>query len=912
MTSLRRPAIVPAVLCVVAASVLPGSLAWRRFMSAIPNSKTVPCAGDNNYCFGTLKCEAVGHKNCKPQGDRDAFGELIGNNFQSAARSLSGVDGKASTHGRTLEAEAADLNGVARWTPSTCAADSDGDKFSNGDELGDPCCEWSYGDKPFRSIGLSNPGVKRSTPKSPSCRYAGVPAAAAAARATAAGGGIELAVAAPAAGCWCRREISLTSPDGSVATIVQRQSGTAAANETVTLCVPASMVGRSVNVSVSFGNLAGTGPAVLAGQVVASAAAGAPSACATTDPARVAGTTAPPGFVKIPMLVSAGPVAVILILSIVTAVFAKAASGQCCGCARGLVLVCLSPACVCRDAGAPPRPVRVVHAAAGGASNPALTSASVEATAADKRPPAPQPRAPKAEPCPRRVLRVVCCLSRDWADEPVWNMSIGAVLAVAVIAVAAVASVVVGLNAWAQLVYAFPPSFLGRATGSALLWGMALTVALAGRNIPTVFLGVSPDRLLVIHQWVGFVTLILLLAHTVTTSLVTISMHPLGVWRTFRWDDGDEVNSGPGVVAGAALLLLGLSSTSCVRRLSYTLFVWAHVITFAASVAFTLLHLVNSESGGALFMWLSVGWLGVDTLVSLISIMVCSTRLTSASLVQDDGAPEGASVVSKLVFSRRLRGPFSRCCRTDPGQFFWLFAPSLSWTAKPITVADVVRKDDAPGKEELILYIRAPEKWSGLPGCAEATFSGSLARAVSAGTVTERVRPLFAFGPTGAPGVPFHHADVAVITAGGVGITPFMSIIRERIATPDSKRQLHLLWSVRSPALVLEMTNAWLPPSSAGLPKGTTLTIALTRKPSAKDEASLARLSGLGVTLVVGRRVAPSDWLAETFASQPTAELTLASCGPGALIQASRVAARQMAKDKQVKSVVIHEEAFGW
>lgn len=912
MTSLRRQIASLALLGIIAASTLPASFAWRRFMSAIPNSKTVPCAGDNNYCFGTPKCEAVGHKNCKPQGDRDAFGELVGNNFQSAARSLSEHDGaSAQAHGRALGA--ADLSGVARWTPATCAADSDGDKFSNGDELGDPCCEWSYGDKPFRSIGLSNPGVKRSLPRAPSCRYAGAPAVGAGATASAVSGGIALSVAAPKAGCWCRREVTLASPDGTKWTIVQRQSGTALANETVTLCIPPSMSGHRLNVSVSFGNLAGMGPALLAGQVIAGAGAAAAGECSTTDPAKVAGTTAPPAFIKIPVLISAGPVVVIILLSIITAIFAKTAAGQCCGCMRGLVLVCLSPACVCRDAGPPPKPTRVVHVAGG--TNPALASVSAESSAAVKPTPAtaPQPMKPKQEPCPRRVLRVVCCLSRDWADEPVWNMSIGAVVAVAVIVVAAIASVLVGLSAWTQLVYAFPPSFLGRATGSALLWGMALTVALAGRNIPTVCLGVSPDRLLVVHQWVGFVTLILLLAHTVTTSLVTISMHPLGVWRTFRWDEGDEVNSGPGVVAGAALLLLGLSSTSCLRRLSYTLFVWAHVITFAASVAFTLLHLVNSESGGALFMWLSIGWLGVDTLVSLISIMVCSTRLTSATLVQDDGAPEGTSVVSKLVFSRRLGGPFSRCCRTDPGQFFWLFVPSLSWTAKPITVADVVRKDDAPGKEELVLYIRAPDKWSAVPGCAESTFSGSLAKAVSEGTVTNRVRPLFAFGPTGAPGVPFHHADVAVITAGGVGITPFMAVVRERIAKPDVKSQLHLLWSVRSPALVIEMTSAWLPEArSTPLPKGVTLTIALTRKPSAKDEASLARLTGLGVALVVGRRVAPSDWLTETFATQPAAELTLASCGPGALIQASRVAARQMAKDGKIKSVVVHEEAFGW
>ncbi|GLE01938.1 hypothetical protein PINS_up010776 [Pythium insidiosum] len=51
-----------------------------------------------------------------------------------------------------------------RWTVELCKADSDGDGQTNGQELGDPCCEWKNDGDPVRySTGLSNPGDASST-----------------------------------------------------------------------------------------------------------------------------------------------------------------------------------------------------------------------------------------------------------------------------------------------------------------------------------------------------------------------------------------------------------------------------------------------------------------------------------------------------------------------------------------------------------------------------------------------------------------------------------------------------------------------------------------------------------------------------------------------------------------------------
>jgi len=45
------------------------------------------------------------------------------------------------------------------WTEALCKLDSDGDGFSNGEELGDPDCKWSKsGGKPVCTTKVSDPG----------------------------------------------------------------------------------------------------------------------------------------------------------------------------------------------------------------------------------------------------------------------------------------------------------------------------------------------------------------------------------------------------------------------------------------------------------------------------------------------------------------------------------------------------------------------------------------------------------------------------------------------------------------------------------------------------------------------------------------------------------------------------------
>lgn len=51
------------------------------------------------------------------------------------------------------------------WTVALCQADTDGDGFTNGQEMGDPCCTWTpTSTASLITDGLSNPNDKTKTP----------------------------------------------------------------------------------------------------------------------------------------------------------------------------------------------------------------------------------------------------------------------------------------------------------------------------------------------------------------------------------------------------------------------------------------------------------------------------------------------------------------------------------------------------------------------------------------------------------------------------------------------------------------------------------------------------------------------------------------------------------------------------
>lgn len=111
------------VLLLVIATLLHSVVdAYPQFKDKIPNGYAY-----SRFDSG-IQCEALGHSNCIPGAPRNPFG---------------------------LDFKAAGL----RWTKELCEKDSDGDGLTNGEELGDPCCEWSEENpSAVRLTMLSHPG----------------------------------------------------------------------------------------------------------------------------------------------------------------------------------------------------------------------------------------------------------------------------------------------------------------------------------------------------------------------------------------------------------------------------------------------------------------------------------------------------------------------------------------------------------------------------------------------------------------------------------------------------------------------------------------------------------------------------------------------------------------------------------
>lgn len=102
-----------------------------EFVALIPNGfrGDDPTAG--------IGCLHLGHMDCIPGAPRNQFG----------------LDFKAAGY---------------KWTKELCQTDSDGDGLTNGEELGDPCCDWFVGsDIDLPATGLSHPGDPDNTTNAP-------------------------------------------------------------------------------------------------------------------------------------------------------------------------------------------------------------------------------------------------------------------------------------------------------------------------------------------------------------------------------------------------------------------------------------------------------------------------------------------------------------------------------------------------------------------------------------------------------------------------------------------------------------------------------------------------------------------------------------------------------------------------
>jgi predicted ferric reductase len=389
-----------------------------------------------------------------------------------------------------------------------------------------------------------------------------------------------------------------------------------------------------------------------------------------------------------------------------------------------------------------------------------------------------------------------------------------------------------------------PLSVILTAVGVVALLAMAVTMVAPAR-LRTLTRTFGIDRIIGTHRWLGIVAIGAVLVHlTVAVVRSPKLWNPFAASLSIQW----------GWLATAAMLVVGLVA-AWGRRSGRRYEVWArvHVLLAAAAIVLAGLH---------------VFWLGdlledpvmrvVLSALTLAFLAVMFLRWVWRPLFSRHGAyvvygvrPEGPSTATLVLAPVHLQ----RGMRFHAGQFVWLRLRRsvLGSEEHPFTIASSAQ---VTGRLELTV------RGSG-------DFSTTLASLPPGSRVwLDGPHGSFSAAPE-APGL--------VLIAGGVGITPMMSMLRT-LADSQDPRPLDLIVAQRPDEPLFE-----------------------------PELASLARRLDLRVTRTSGRRV-DAAMLDEVVPGRGRRHLDWFVCGSPSLLAGSLAAIEQLG----VPAERVHTEQFGW
>ncbi len=326
-------------------------------------------------------------------------------------------------------------------------------------------------------------------------------------------------------------------------------------------------------------------------------------------------------------------------------------------------------------------------------------------------------------------------------------------------------------------------------TGLNILWGWNrirystdyqvygwLTIANAGlalllptrANLFSLVARIPAPILLMYHRWAGVATVIHASLHFGLTAQQYVSTGQFAIVL-------ENARIRVGIMAWASVALMFLTSLRVIRRRAFELFYYAHFL-FLVLVAGGLYHAAYGPEFllPGLILWVvdrAVRFCYNFRSVELTEVTHCSGNVTKLKF-------EGVSP-------------------TAAGQMAWVQIPSVSFANwHPFTIAS------APGDKIGTIAIRAlggyTNKVQRLSGNVK-TSKGDHQACVNAlaGQIKIRVD-----GPYGVEPVAWTRYPVVLLVAGGIGITPGISIashiVREaaRGRLAGGERHIHLLWSV--------------------------------------------------------------------------------------------------------------------
>jgi len=277
---------------------------------------------------------------------------------------------------------------------------------------------------------------------------------------------------------------------------------------------------------------------------------------------------------------------------------------------------------------------------------------------------------------------------------------------------------------------------------------LCVIIILATRNsIIKVATGVSFDRTIVFHRLVGYIL------------FLCVSLHMVLTWAKWR-TDGRSISEtwsnhtySLGFGAWCVLLFILVTSLAIVRRRSFELFMYSH-FAFVAVIVLAVLHAR-----------------AVLPYVIVAAVLYIIDKIFRAVWGLLPVRTVGVDVSDKRIV--KLAFPKNDCARTNglyrPGQFIFLNIPALSWTEwHPFSLAS------APHSPNNEVYVRVL-----------GDFTSRLHALATTQAQTGAPLRVRADGPYGGIHVDMQATPTLVLVAGGIGITPVLSIVRHIYQLPD-------------------------------------------------------------------------------------------------------------------------------
>eukprot|EP00611_Tribonema_gayanum_P018023 TRINITY_DN31077_c0_g1_i1.p1 TRINITY_DN31077_c0_g1~~TRINITY_DN31077_c0_g1_i1.p1 ORF type:complete len:543 (-),score=128.71 TRINITY_DN31077_c0_g1_i1:690-2216(-) len=287
-------------------------------------------------------------------------------------------------------------------------------------------------------------------------------------------------------------------------------------------------------------------------------------------------------------------------------------------------------------------------------------------------------------------------------------------------------------------------------------------------SIVTAIFGITWEVLIQYHRWFAYLL------------FIPITWHG---YDHFVYRHNNDIQHKTGNAMYTIYLLMIVTSLPIVRRWSFEAFYWPHV---PLAITFATLSLIHNRVVIVRLWW-------VMLLVVVDWAIRMRLNFKPARVIDVRTAPGCPAIELTVAFE----GAYARKrWRHTPGQFAFVYLPGvhrLEW--HPVTISSAPSHTYQTG--QITFHIKNMGDGTWTEGIHKRIVDGSIVRLD---------------GPYGAISIAYERSDQLLLVAGGIGVTPMMSVLGDVMAKAEASedvgwymktQRVHLVWVIRQWQLVL-------------------------------------------------------------------------------------------------------------